>query len=1337
MQDFIRTSLLSLLFITLLAGFAGGEPQLVGDLNSDYKVNSKDLRTFAWQWLDPACLIPGCTADLDDADGVNMADYALLAKNWQIEEPHLVISEFMASNASNKPPLPPKEGDLLDGNGDSSDWIEIYNPTDTTVNLDGWYLTDNDSNLTKWQFPDGLEIKSGEFLIVFASDKTYENNPYNYPYLDLGGHYHTNFELDKDSGEYLALVAPDGMAIIHEYWPEFPIQLTDVSYGLTQYASTLVSAGATASYHVPTSGDAVLGTGWNAVDFDDSTWDTGKTGLGFGVGGESRVAYNDCVYRSSDQYIGENVTTYGIGSGFSGSTSGTLVDQATGDDTGITVALTQSGGVNWQPDPGGGGSDCAIGTDAYNTFGGIADMTGVIYYGSVGWWVDLTFTGLDPATDYTFATSANRGNSSYTNRWATYTITGADTYTNASTSGVDVLADDKVRFNTGYNYTDGYVARWTGITATDGTFKVRAEADPSSSEGRKAYTFDVFKLEGGFSGTNVKNEMLGVNASLWMRTEFNLELGESEIFDTLTLRVKYEDGFVAYLNGQQVASRNAPSSVQWNSTADSNRPIQDASVFEVINLTAFLSALQTGKNVLAIHALNDGSTDPNFLILPELTAASNMTVPQYFTTATPGKFNVPGAKGVVSEVWFSHKRGFYNTPFQLILSTEMDDAEIHYTLDGSQPTITHGITYTGPFDVNGTATVRAVAVKPGWLDPDVETHTYLFLDDVVTQSPNGEAPGSGWPTGSVNGQTINYGMDPDIVNDGTWGPQIRGALTAIPTISLVTDLDNLFDSSIGIYVNAGQDGRNWERPTSVELLNPNGSEGFHVNAGLRIRGAFSRSGGNPKHALRLFFRSVYGAGKLRYPLFGSEGVDEFDKIDLRTSQNNSWAFQGSSQNTLIRDVFSRDVQRDMGQPYTRSRYYHLYINGHYWGLYQTQERADADFAESYLGGEKVEYDVIKNDSSGSRALHATDGTMDAYQRLYDAAVAGFTSDTAYLAVQGLRPDGTPDPSGERLLDPENVMDYMICTYYTGDPDAPVSCWGHFSNNVFAIYNRILPQGFTWYRHDAEHSLGANGGINEGRLLTDPTDRTIGQYWQHFNPAWLHVRLTDNPEYYMQFADRVHKYFWNEGLLTEAPNVERWMTRADQIDLAIIAESARWGDSKTHPPLTKTHWEGQNSYMVDTYFPGRTQIVINQMRLVSVDNYPDLDAPVFNINGSYQHGGQVSAGDQLTMDTPPSGNIYYTTDGSDPRQPLTGNPVGTPYTPFTLNKTTLVKARVLDGSTWSALNEATYAVGPVVDNLRITEIMYHPKDTGNPSDPNKEFIELKNIGIDTLNLNLVR
>jgi hypothetical protein len=83
-----------------------------------------------------------------------------------------------------------------------------------------------------------------------------------------------------------------------------------------------------------------------------------------------------------------------------------------------------------------------------------------------------------------------------------------------------------------------------------------------------------------------------------------------------------------------------------------------------------------------------------------------------------------------------------------------------------------------------------------------------------------------------------------------------------------------------------------------------------------------------------------------------------------------------------------------------------------------------------------------------------------------------------------------------------------------------------------------------------------------------------------------------------------------------------------------------------------------------------------------------------------------------------------------------SPSATTYSgTISLDRSTKVKARVLEGR-WSALNEAIFAVGPVKENLRITEIMYHPKYTGDPNDPNTEFIELKNIGPGTLNLNLV-
>jgi hypothetical protein len=236
------------------------------------------------------------------------------------------------------------------------------------------------------------------------------------------------------------------------------------------------------------------------------------------------TAYNDCVYDvtldgtdtdpngQAVHYLAPNVTTFGIGAGFAGSTTGGLLDQPTGNSTGVTVTLTESGGVNWQPAVGptwDGGYDTALGTDARNTFGGIADMTGVIYYGSLGWWVEVTFTGLDPGRVYTFATSSSRakqntdGAPGYDDRWTIFTVSGVDGATNESSLGTTEYDDGsgpdpwRVWFNTGNNHNDGYLARWTDIEpGADGSFTVRAEAHPNSaSGGLQAYAFDLFLLQ--------------------------------------------------------------------------------------------------------------------------------------------------------------------------------------------------------------------------------------------------------------------------------------------------------------------------------------------------------------------------------------------------------------------------------------------------------------------------------------------------------------------------------------------------------------------------------------------------------------------------------------------------------------------------------------------------------------------------------------------------------------------------------------------------------------------------------------------------------------------------
>ncbi|GAK59711.1 metallophosphoesterase [Candidatus Vecturithrix granuli] len=179
------------------------------------------------------------------------------------------------------------------------------------------------------------------------------------------------------------------------------------------------------------------------------------------------TAYNDCAGTT-----GGNTTAYT----YSSTTTGLLKNYDTGANTAVTVTITKNGNISTGTS---NGAYSNSGTDAYTTFYGKANMVGVINYASsTGWYVDMTFTGLDTTKTYTFATTANRADSSYT-RNSQFTISDITTATNASTSGVTVVSNESVAFNTGYNTVNGYVASWTGIQpGSDGDFKVRVNAYP-------------------------------------------------------------------------------------------------------------------------------------------------------------------------------------------------------------------------------------------------------------------------------------------------------------------------------------------------------------------------------------------------------------------------------------------------------------------------------------------------------------------------------------------------------------------------------------------------------------------------------------------------------------------------------------------------------------------------------------------------------------------------------------------------------------------------------------------------------------------------------------------
>jgi|GEM_PF-605466 len=176
------------------------------------------------------------------------------------------INEFVASNSNS----------LDDGDGNSSDWIELYNAGPGPADLSAWHLTDSSANLNKWEFPSGTILAQNAYLIVFASGQNTDTH------IDGGGFLHTNFQLTTN-GEYLGLVMPDGTTVKSEFNPSFPAQFTDVSYGTfaASGASSNLIENSNAEVFIP--GDASLGLTWTAALFTtNASWLKPETGSGVG-----------------------------------------------------------------------------------------------------------------------------------------------------------------------------------------------------------------------------------------------------------------------------------------------------------------------------------------------------------------------------------------------------------------------------------------------------------------------------------------------------------------------------------------------------------------------------------------------------------------------------------------------------------------------------------------------------------------------------------------------------------------------------------------------------------------------------------------------------------------------------------------------------------------------------------------------------------------------------------------------------------------------------------------------------------------------------------------------
>ena len=589
----------------------------------------------------------------------------------------LVISELMAANQTT----------LADKDGDFSDWIEIANTGTNAVDLNGWYLTDDPGFDVanpdfRWSFPERV-VAPGESLFVFASGK--DRRP-------AAGELHTNFRLSS-SGEFLALIKADGVTVASGFSPGYPEQKADISYGrgaLARAPKVFLKEGAEGRVWVPTDGE--VGSRWTGGDepFDDSAWDEVTTGVGFvssaGSSGCALLANFDGLHRRAlhgqggwstsssavtvtiDPADAGNQVMNQTGNGLRAWKAMEIPNGATGT---VFYRMRRDGNVNISI----GASDKTVPGTAFSEFEAQLNNQGdeVLKVRNGGAFIDVD--QFSEATWYEVWMVIDNASDTY----QVYLKGGALSERTLLDAGV--LNDFEFRNGAASNAMATFFAR-TG-NGQSGTWLIDDIylAEGVNLENPASGLGDFIPDEG-----NLEAAMAGVSASAYLRMPF--DPGDLDGLSSLSLRMRYDDGFVAYLNGIEIASRNAPANVDWHSAASAERAEEEASLVEVIDVTAFANLLvPNSTNVLAIHGLNVSAPDGDFLLSPELIGVP-LSAPVdwlYFTSPTPGQPNGSGFLGFVNDTRFSIDRGFYRAPIEVVVHSETNGAEIIYTTDGSDP----------------------------------------------------------------------------------------------------------------------------------------------------------------------------------------------------------------------------------------------------------------------------------------------------------------------------------------------------------------------------------------------------------------------------------------------------------------------------------------------------------------------------------------------------------------------------------------------------------------------------------------------------------------------------
>lgn len=589
-------------------------------------------------------------------------------------------------------------------------------------------------------------------------------------------------------------------------------------------------------------------------------------------------------------------------------------------------------------------------------------------------------------------------------------------------------------------------------------------------------------------------------------------------------------------------------------------------------------------------------------------------------------------------------RGLYKKPVKVSIRHEMSEAQLWYTLDGSDPTLGHAFLYEKPLKIRENTVLRVQAfLGESPLGVSV-THTYLFPMQVLTQP---EVP-EGWEIREVPTHYKGFpvradmAMDPRVLEDPAYEKEAEQGFWDIPTVALAMAQQDFWDLTL----------TNERRIISVELLFPDAPD-ENVQANCEADGTSHKL---LKRSFKLAFKKEYGAGKLESkalfrkfsPLPDPEAEDDFDRLILRGGTQRSWARRWYPDRTAFtRDQWYRESQLAMSGLGVHGTFVHLFVNGVYMGLYNLTERPDEHFFSSYYKGKDEDWFVYNHDGIVS-------GDETRFYFLEDSLLSRDLSRAAEYK------------QFTQYVDVPLYCDYLILTWMCGMADWP-------DNNYYCAYQAKDAGALFFVGWDAEVSWDDNDGGHPGAWVHGDFLPEASGY--SIIPEIWHAAVRQ-PDFLMTFADRVFQHTQPGGAMTDQAQRQRWQALNAYIYRSVILESARWGDALEDSVLRTRDgsWKKEVA-RVDSMMQGNVARFIRALQ--DAGYYPEVP-------GLRWEGGESWSLHSLApMD---EGSIYYRVDGGDPRLPGGSlAPQAQTYdSPVDQSFSLPLKARMKVGESWGPL-----------------------------------------------------